>query len=197
MLEMPTFNPFDWYWLADDGRLFSSAVQAEVAADDAAYTEWSESNRATAWPRDEEGNQTDAALQEVLATYGLAVGMDRRKAALSQAIDDRAEAERLRWITPGAGQAMTYARKVEEAKAVQSATSPKAADYPMLAASIGLDGKTIKEVADTILEMDAAWATVGAAIEKRRLQLKHDVGNAADAPGLDSVDLNSGWPERP
>ncbi|UHD45345.1 hypothetical protein LUX29_20510 [Aureimonas altamirensis] len=197
MLETSVFTPTNWYWLAEDGRLFSSAVQAEVDADDAAYTEWSGNKRATAWPRDEEGNQTEAALQEVLATYGLAISMDRRKAALSQAIDDRAEAERLRWITPGAGQAMTYARKVEEAKAVQSATSPKAADYPMLAASIGLDGKTIKEVADTILEMDAAWATVGAAIEKRRLQLKHNVVNAEDGSALDSVDPNSGWPERP
>ena len=197
MLETSVFTPTNWYWLADDGRLFSSTVQAEVAADDTAYTEWSASNRATAWPRDEEGNQTDAALQEVLATYGLAVGMDRRKAALSQAIDDRAEAERLRWITPGAGQAMTYARKVEEAKAVQSATSPKAADYPMLAASIGLDGKTIKEVADTILEMDAAWATVGAAIEKRRLQLKHEVASSDALATLDAVDITLGWPTRP
>ena len=66
------FNPSDWYWLADDGRLYSSAAQALVEDDDADYLAWCAAGRTpTPWPMTEAGDQTDAALAEVLAVYGL------------------------------------------------------------------------------------------------------------------------------
>ncbi|MCA1452825.1 DUF4376 domain-containing protein [Bradyrhizobium sp. BRP22] len=73
---MTTYNPFDWYWLADDARLFSSSKQALVASDDPDYVAWSDAgNAATGWPRDDAGNQTDAALQAVLEPYELFVNL--------------------------------------------------------------------------------------------------------------------------
>jgi hypothetical protein len=68
-------NWYNWYWLADDGRLYSSASQSMVSADNPAYVAWCNSNTATIWPRDDAGNQTDEALQEVLRPYGIFVNL--------------------------------------------------------------------------------------------------------------------------
>ncbi|AVT76648.1 hypothetical protein RPPS3_25850 [Rhodopseudomonas palustris] len=70
-MQRNPFNPFDWYWLSDDGRLFSSAAQALVAESHPAYVAWTAENRPTPWPRDQTGSQTIAALQDVLTPYGL------------------------------------------------------------------------------------------------------------------------------
>mgnify|MGYP005810366247 CR=1 FL=1 len=67
---MSSFTPSDWYWRASDGRVFSSARQLVVSSADSAYAAWQVAgNSATAWPKDSEGNETTAALQEVLAPY--------------------------------------------------------------------------------------------------------------------------------
>ncbi|MCJ2084584.1 hypothetical protein MKK88_01055 [Methylobacterium sp. E-005] len=69
-----TFNPHDWYWQADDGRVFSSARFATVATGDAEFAAWSSDNRKpTRWPTDDSGAQTDAALSDVLTPYGIAI----------------------------------------------------------------------------------------------------------------------------
>jgi hypothetical protein len=65
------YNPNNWYWKAADGRIFSSAAQAIVPADHGPYLTWLQANTPTQWPRDDEGNQTSASLQEVLAPYGM------------------------------------------------------------------------------------------------------------------------------
>jgi hypothetical protein len=68
--------PYDWYWLADDGRLYSSSAQMQVVPDDQKYQDWVEAgNTASFWPRDETGEQTDAELQSVLFEYRLAVDL--------------------------------------------------------------------------------------------------------------------------
>ncbi|WP_022722935.1 DUF4376 domain-containing protein [Rhodopseudomonas sp. B29] len=78
---MRNFDPFDWYWLATDGRVFSSKRQATVAGDDADYKAFSATTAPTPWPRDAAAVQTSAALQEVLAPYGLFVDLASYAAA--------------------------------------------------------------------------------------------------------------------
>lgn len=74
MAAASSYSPTDWYWKAQDGRLFSSAKASTVSPTDAGFVAWSANGRApTAWPRDEAGVTTDAALQEVLALYGISV----------------------------------------------------------------------------------------------------------------------------
>lgn len=182
-----SYDPRDWYWRAEDGRLFSSSHGALIEQSDAAFTAWAKLGDPTTWPRDETGAQTTAALQAVLAPYGLYVGLDALKAGLKAAIDAAAERERLKYITGGAGQAMTYARKVEQAKAVLAATDPQPADYPMLAASIGIDGDDLVAVASIIVALDAAWELVGGAIEAARLAAKRAVDLAEDAEAARTV----------
>ena len=67
------YNPFNNYWLADDGRLFSSAVQALVSTTDPGFVVWG--GVPTPWPRDAANAQTDAALQEVLTPYNVFVNL--------------------------------------------------------------------------------------------------------------------------
>ena len=71
---MSTF-PYNHYWLADDGRIFSSASQTLVQDTDAAYVAWCAANVPTPWPRDGAGNQTTAALQAVFTPYNLFVDL--------------------------------------------------------------------------------------------------------------------------
>jgi hypothetical protein len=68
-------NPINWYWLADDGRIFSSASQSLVTVDNPAYVAWSHTYQPTAWPVDDAGAQTDEALQDVLRPYDIYVNL--------------------------------------------------------------------------------------------------------------------------
>ncbi len=69
---IPSDFPKNWYWLADDGRLYGSALQIVVTDDDDAYLAWRDAGRSsTRWPEDDQGEQTTAALQEVLTPHGL------------------------------------------------------------------------------------------------------------------------------
>ncbi|MCA1455919.1 hypothetical protein I6F35_22390 [Bradyrhizobium sp. BRP22] len=63
------YDPYDWYWLADDGRLFSSKTSTMIQPDDPDYLAWLESHVATPWPRDDDGEQTLAELQRVLVPF--------------------------------------------------------------------------------------------------------------------------------
>ncbi|WP_316234957.1 MULTISPECIES: DUF4376 domain-containing protein [unclassified Bradyrhizobium] len=66
------FIPSDWYWLASDGRIWSSRAGSLVSPGDANYVAWlAAGNAATPWPADLAGAQTTAALQKVLSPYGL------------------------------------------------------------------------------------------------------------------------------
>ncbi|OYX14829.1 MAG: hypothetical protein B7Z15_02625 [Rhizobiales bacterium 32-66-8] len=159
---------------------------------------WRISASPTPWPRDDEGAQTDAALQEVLAPYGLACWPETlasAQARLCRAIDAAAETQRQRWITPGAGQAMTYLTKADEARrAVSAGAAADTADYPLLAAEIGITAASLLEVAGAVLAAHQAWLVAGAAIEAARLACKAAVGTAADIAGAEAAAAAVVWP---
>jgi hypothetical protein len=71
------YDPTNWYWLADDGRVYSSARQVIVDENDQGYADWTAGgqNAATPWPRDDAGEQTDTALQAVIAPYNMFVNL--------------------------------------------------------------------------------------------------------------------------
>jgi hypothetical protein len=70
------YDPFNWFWLADDGRLFTSKRQTTVDQTDVDYIAWVETGGVpTPWPTDMAGVQTSEALQEVLLPYGLFVDL--------------------------------------------------------------------------------------------------------------------------
>ncbi|HEX7927068.1 MAG TPA: hypothetical protein VF678_05705 [bacterium] len=105
--------------------------------------------------------------QQVVPCDPPAVPVEDARAAALLAIDAEAERARLRYITPGAGQAMTYLMKAQQAQAY------KDADYtgtvpPLVQAAATGRGLSAQQAADLILATQAAWETVGAAIEQAR-----------------------------
>ncbi|MFT0892958.1 hypothetical protein [Pseudochelatococcus sp. G4_1912] len=117
------------------------------------------------------------------------------KITLKAQVDAAAEIERYRYITPGAGQAMTYQAKAAEAITVlglDPAVIPDADDYPLLAAEIGITGATIREVAGVVLDLHRQWLQVGAAIERVRLTAKAQIDAAEDEATARTIEPT--WP---
>lgn len=110
---------------------------------------------------------------------------------LKSRIDDAAEAERGRYITPGAGQALTYQHKAAEA--LRYLQSAGAGDYPLLSAEIGITGTTLADVAAVVHGAYQAWLAIGAQIEAARLAAKAAVDAAEDEAAARAV--TPVWPD--
>lgn len=120
--------------------------------------------------------------------------LDDQKTSAHDVIDRAAENARLRHITPGAGQAMAYQEKAEEAADYIAAGYPAATGspptydgYPFITAEVNATGKTSTEAADDIISQRSAWVTVGAQIEQERLGGKKAVTDAVDTAGVESA----------
>lgn len=115
------------------------------------------------------------------------------KSVLMAQIDSEAEACRLRYITGGAGQAMTYQQKATEAADCLAQSNPQPDDFPLLAAEIGITAETLLVVARVVFDAHQGWRQVGATIEALRLSAKQTVAaaeTAADALSAAQID----WP---
>jgi len=67
-----TFNAIDWYWIAQDGRIYGSKKNAMVYPYDPGYLNFlSKHGQASPWPIDVSGAQTTASLQAVMTYYGV------------------------------------------------------------------------------------------------------------------------------
>lgn len=116
------------------------------------------------------------------------------KRGLREAIDQAAEQQRLRFITGGAGQAMTYAQKAEEARLCLNATSPNSEDYPLLAAEVGITAITLVGVAQVVATANAQWLQIGAAIEAARLATKKAISDADTVEDAQAAAVAVVWP---
>lgn len=106
-----TYSPNDWYWLSDDGRVFSSARGIVTDEEDEGYKLFVSGGRATPWPRDDSDQQTDFALDQVLNVVGLSgPGGATTPAAVSSA---QAKIQLLR--TPGSTEDKTLLDDVTSA----------------------------------------------------------------------------------
>jgi hypothetical protein len=56
-------NDNNWYWLANDGRIYSAARNALITPDDTGYQQFCAYALPSPWPTDANGNQTTASLQ--------------------------------------------------------------------------------------------------------------------------------------
>ncbi|MDH0366723.1 hypothetical protein [Brucella anthropi] len=117
------------------------------------------------------------------------------KDALKAQIDALAETERLKYITPGNGQMLTYQQKVAEAQAFKAASDPQPSDYPILSSEVGITAETIGEVANIVLAAFAQWQKIGAMIESIRLGAKRDIDNAEDEAAARAVVDAIEWPQ--
>ncbi|MBX3536422.1 MAG: hypothetical protein KF735_02190 [Chelatococcus sp.] len=132
----------------------------------------------------------DAWSADDLAAIGVTkiepvVSLADLKTSLKAMVDRQAEAERGRYITPGAGQAMTYQAKADEARRFIDTAGD--GDYPLLTAEVGVTGATIGDVAAVVLGMHGQWQLVGAHIERARLSAKAAIEAAEDEAAARAV----------
>lgn len=79
---MRSYDPLKWFWISDAGDIFDSERCLKIDSTDKRYLDFIEiGGLATPWPRDEDGNQTDAALLDVVRPYGLLIGSSPLDAA--------------------------------------------------------------------------------------------------------------------
>lgn len=131
--------------------------------------------------------------------------LDAIKSNLKLLVDTAAENERLKYITAGVGQSMTYQTKFEQAVDYskkyaahqadpKNVTAPVENEYPLLRASIGIDGSSMIEVAETVTYAFALWEKIGAAIEGIRLKAKAAIGEAKTEEEAQAVFASIKWP---
>lgn len=132
--------------------------------------------------------------------------LEKVKQSFKQQIDTAAENERLKYITAGVGQSMTYTEKFNQAvdyskkyaaheQDPKNTPEPNEADYLLLKAGLGIDGKTLIEVAETVTYAYAIWQKIGAAIEATRLESKAAIENAKTAEEAQAVFDTIKWPQ--
>lgn len=104
------------------------------------------------------------------------------------AIDEAAERARMRYLTPGAGQAQVYLEKVEEAADYIAADYPSDYNgYPYIQAEVEVTDKTARQVADDIITAKSVWQAVSVQIEKARLGGKKAIEEATNTQDIKSV----------
>ena len=127
------------------------------------------------------------------------------KKQLKQQVDMAAENERLKYITSGVGQSMTYQEKYNQAvdyskkytahkQSPNDVAKPNDDDYLLLKASLGIDGNTLIQVAETVTFSFAIWQQIGAAIEAKRLETKALIDEAESVAEAKSIFETMKWP---
>lgn len=174
----------------------------ETIVDAAGITDWFVDSAGVKHVSQDEGETRqglscawDTALVSDAGAWRAETAADRlaaAKAARRLEIDAAAEVERLKYITRGAGQAMTYQEKAAEVELYLLTDVPVDADYPMLSAEIGITGETLADVVAVVGAQRAAWQQVGAAIEAARLGAKKAVDAAATLAEVEAI--APAWP---
>jgi hypothetical protein len=131
---------------------------------------------------------------DFLASLPQPPSLESQKTALKVALDGAAESARLKYITGGAGQALTYSQKADEAMRYVASAEPVATDYPLLSAEIGITAPTIGEVATIVAGAYAQWQQIGAAIEATRLGGKAAVDAAETVEAAKAIVDGITWP---
>ena len=134
-----------------------------------------------------DGELLDMTAEDIATHAARAPTLAAVKAELSRRVDADAEKFRIRFITPGVGQQMTYQEKFAQATAVQAigqlaanalTKDQRDAQFPTLSASVGIEADTLWDCTLLVLERYAAFATLSHSIERIRLQAKKDIANA-------------------
>lgn len=105
--------------------------------------------------------------------------LSRVQAILCARIDQAAEQERLKHITPGEGQAMVYLQKYADAKAAIARVDGK--PYPLIVASTPVGGDLLV-TARTIVDAGDRWMEIAGVIESVRMAAKTAIRAATTVP---------------
>lgn len=120
--------------------------------------------------------------------------LEKEKARALIELDDAAEVARLRYLTPGCGQALVYRNKASEVNRYKDDANPLKANYPFLAAEIGITAASLKGVFEVVSAALATWETVAPKIEMVRLKAKSDIAKAETLRAVRKVREGVLWP---
>lgn len=182
------------YYSATKNGFYNEAIHAGKIPEDAVEISTSEHQALLDGQASGAQIRADAGGKPYLYHVPVETSLDAIKASLKSTVDGLAETERLKYITPGNGQAMTYQQKVAEAQAFKAATNPKASDYPILSSEVGITAETLVEVANIVLSAFAQWQQIGAMIESIRLGAKRDIDAAEDEAAARAIVDVIVWP---
>lgn len=125
-------------------------------------------------------------------------------------IDRQAEAQRMKYMTPGEGKATVYQEKIKEAAQYRLDGIPEAAVYPagadnlidgnalkdivserytLLASTIGIDGQNLEEVVQVVEAMKSQWKAIAANIERKCKLAQKAVDHASSALDIDKAKI--------
>ena len=128
--------------------------------------------------------------------------LETERARFLRRVDSDAENVRLKYITDGAGQAMTYQEKADQAKELvglgQAAVNAMTAqdlqsNYPTVAASVGIEASTAWDVADLVDQKRLFWRQKSYEIEARRLGGKKAIGDATTVADIQAAYQAIDW----
>jgi hypothetical protein len=107
-------------------------------------------------------------------------GLAEAQAYAMRIVDEAAERARLRYITPGAGQAMEYEAAQREAEAFLRNGAGARPVYPMLQADVdaGL-APDLQTAAAQVVAARGQWEAAGAIIRRHRLEAKRLIAEAS------------------
>jgi hypothetical protein len=120
-------------------------------------------------------------------------GIEDVKAEFLSAVDADAERVRLRYVTAGAGMAMTYQEKHAQARAVDAmgqaaanalTEAEREEQFPTLSASVGIEGATLWDCAQLVITNYEQFADLSRVIERTRLQGKKAISDASDVAAV-------------
>jgi hypothetical protein len=123
--------------------------------------------------------------------------IDEVRAESEREIDAEAERRRLRLITPGDGQSLSYQRKLQQARDVKAGGT----NTPLIDALVGVEvndqgnvADTRDKVADIVIATAARWEQAEATIDAKRRAAKIAARNATTAKAAYEARLID-WPE--
>ena len=114
------------------------------------------------------------------------------RASVRGKVNDEAEKQRLRFITPGSAQAMVYDQKAVEAKLYQGNPSVSEFEIPHITAEALALGISLDEISQIILQTKARWLVISAAIESKRQQLLNQIETSNSVVLISGVE-NFDW----
>lgn len=117
-------------------------------------------------------------VQSAKTSDAIIADLENYKQIVKKTIDQQAEDTRLKYLTPGSGQAMVYNEKNIQAQVFLNDQSPTAEKYPMIYGEVGITANTATEVAQIVLGMYQQWKVLGATIETIRLTAKKQIDDA-------------------
>jgi hypothetical protein len=113
--------------------------------------------------------------------------LDAMKGAAIRTVNDRIGDIRRVYITDIPGQDMIYLSKEQEAKAYILDEDPDLANYPFIAAEVGITGETPYQIAQIYLFMAQQLRLVGPQLEMMRLGAVAQIEQATSAARIEAV----------